>query len=342
MPTSHFEAGGIRLAGRPWGAAFTLVEVVIAVGLVAFVLTAILGLAAMAANETKNADLKARLAWITESVTSEYQSQRFSAVLGSLPKTNYWDLFGDAGYRISTDAYFSLSRIQCDAAPRISRQTICALLQVSIRWPYPQLDLLECLGHFRFSTTSRRLAHEGRFLALGTSCCYGGVHWACRSYWFRLPLRCPLSGRWELPTTSGAHRPFLRSRAWRGDLRFAALPANPAASNLQLVINPASRGNNYLLPQAAFWQAPVAGDRSRGNIALVGYFVQWVSEMKAQRHGSQALPALGRLPIIILQKPSDFVSDALIASNAPATKASGYAGQLAENVLGLWMQPLDQ
>ena len=39
-------------------------------GLVAFVLTAILGLVAIAANETKNADLKARLAWITEQVTS--------------------------------------------------------------------------------------------------------------------------------------------------------------------------------------------------------------------------------------------------------------------------------
>ena len=32
----------------------------------------------------------------------------------------------------------------------------------------------------------------------------------------------------------------------------------------------------------------------------------------------------------------------LITTNAPATKAAGYAGQLAENVLGLWMQPLDQ
>ena len=60
-------------------------EVVIAVGLVGFVLTAILGLAALAANETKNADLKARLAWITESMTSEYQSQRFSTALGNLP-----------------------------------------------------------------------------------------------------------------------------------------------------------------------------------------------------------------------------------------------------------------
>ncbi len=105
--------------------AFTLVEVVIAVGLVAFVLTAILGLAAMAANETKNADLKARLAWITESVTSEYQSQRFSAVLGSLPKTHYWDYSGMAVPDI-TDAYFrcDVSNVTPPPATAISPQII--------------------------------------------------------------------------------------------------------------------------------------------------------------------------------------------------------------------------
>ena len=90
-PASILRCSGHRFVLRWLGrsarsTAFTLVEVVIAVGFVAFVLTAILGLAAMAANETKNADLKARLAWITESVTSEYQSQRFSAVLGSVAK----------------------------------------------------------------------------------------------------------------------------------------------------------------------------------------------------------------------------------------------------------------
>ena len=101
----------LRQRGRSvrWNA-FSLVEVVIAVGLVAFVLTAILGLAAMAANETKNADLKARLAWITESVTSEHQSQRFSAVLGSLPKTNYWDYSGMVVTDIA-DAFF-----RCDVS----------------------------------------------------------------------------------------------------------------------------------------------------------------------------------------------------------------------------------
>ena len=93
-------------------------EVVIAVGLVAFVLTAILGLAAIAANETKNADLKARLAWITESVTSEHQSQRFSAVLGGLPKSNYWDFSGMPVTNIA-DAYFRCDVVKCDAIPGV-------------------------------------------------------------------------------------------------------------------------------------------------------------------------------------------------------------------------------
>jgi uncharacterized protein (TIGR02598 family) len=126
--------------GRPRrSAAFTLVEVVIAVGLVAFVMTAILGLAMMAVNETKNADLKARLAWITESVTSDCQSQRFSTVLGSMPTTNYWDYSGMPSAS-PMDAYF-----RCDvsnvtpspASPNLTTNNF-ALLQVSIRWPNTQ------------------------------------------------------------------------------------------------------------------------------------------------------------------------------------------------------------
>ena len=123
------------------------------------------------------------------------------------------------------------------------------------------------------------------------------------------------------------------------DLRFAAVNVNPAASNLQFIINPAI-ASSYLHPQAAFWQAPVANDRSQGNMALVGYFVQWVT------NGTMSTPKLCRLLVDSTNyqflKTSDWVSDSLIASNAPATQAQDYKGQLAENVLGLWMQPLDQ
>ena len=128
--------------GKTGAAAFTLVEVVIAVGLVAFVMTAILGLAVIAANETKNADLKARLAWITERVTSEYQSQRFSRCLGSsdMPANSYWDYSG-MPVTNTTDAYFQCDVTNVTPPPASTNFTTnnFALLQVSIRWPNPQL-----------------------------------------------------------------------------------------------------------------------------------------------------------------------------------------------------------
>ena len=68
--------------------------------------------------------------------------------------------------------------------------------------------------------------------------------------------------------------------------------------------------------------------------------MQWVAETNG------SVPKLCRLLIdstnFQFQKPSDWVNDALIAGHAPADKASGYEGQLAENILGIWMQPLDQ
>jgi uncharacterized protein (TIGR02598 family) len=123
--------------GRPpRSAAFTLVEVVIAVGLVAFVMTAILGLAMMAVNETKNADLKARLAWIIESVTSECQSQQFPTVLASMPMTNYWDYSG-MPVANTADAYFRCHVSNVTPPPAYPNLTTnnFALLQISIRWP---------------------------------------------------------------------------------------------------------------------------------------------------------------------------------------------------------------
>ena len=155
-------------------------------------------------------------------------------------------------------------------------------------------------------------------------------------------IAASLSSFWQLGIAHNERRSSALAAFARmaRDLRFAAPPVNPAASNFQLVINPANVGSNYLLPQAAFWQAPVASGGSGGDMALVGYFVQWVDETNG------LVPKLCRLLIdstnYQYQKPSDWISDSLIMSNAPANKASGYDGQLAENVLGIWMQPLDQ
>lgn len=157
-----------------------------------------------------------------------------------------------------------------------------------------------------------------------------------------LSIAGSLSSFWQLGISHNERRSSVLAAFSRmaRDLRFAAAPINPASTNFQFVINPTNVGANYRLPQAAFWQAPVASDRTRGDMALVGYFVQWVAESNG------SIPKLCRLLIdstnFQFQKPSDWVNDALIASNAPANKASGYQGQLAENILGIWMQPLDQ
>jgi uncharacterized protein (TIGR02598 family) len=123
-------------------AAFTLIEVVIAVGLVAFVLTAILGLVAIAANETKNADLKARLTWITEQVTSEYQSQRFSNALANVPTNFAWDYDGMPVATNSPTTYFvcDITNVTPTSPTNANFPTnYIALLQVRTRWPNPQL-----------------------------------------------------------------------------------------------------------------------------------------------------------------------------------------------------------
>jgi uncharacterized protein (TIGR02598 family) len=137
VPTIVLRSAGVQFRRSLMGrSAFTLVEVVIAVGLVAFVLTAILGLVVVATNETKNADLKARLAWITERVTSEYQSQRFSAVLTNLPATNYWDYSGMPATN-TADAYFWSVATNVTPPPAGNFTTNnFALLQISIFWPY--------------------------------------------------------------------------------------------------------------------------------------------------------------------------------------------------------------
>lgn len=130
------------------------------------------------------------------------------------------------------------------------------------------------------------------------------------------------------------------------DLRPAAMPADLAGSNLFFMINPPGVSTNFSYPQSAFWKAPTATDRSKGDLAIVGYFVQWVNDPEA---GGKK-PKLCRL---LLNPDTNtattyaktniavWLNDNLLKTNAPATKAGGYAGEVAENVLGVWIQPLD-
>jgi hypothetical protein len=131
------------------------------------------------------------------------------------------------------------------------------------------------------------------------------------------------------------------------DLSQVALPMSRVNTNsLELIINPSTVTATYRNPQAFFWQAPVATDGgTSGNLAEVGYFVEWVN-------GTPGTPCLARLLInpsstdySIYSSPTSWISDALLGKYAPAsyisaTASNNYAGLMAENVLGLWVQAL--
>lgn len=112
--------------------AFSLIEVMLAVGLMAFVLTAILGLVALAVRGTKNADMDARLAVLTSRISSGYQSRGYSAALAAVSTngTTYYDFYGAPTNAAA--AYF-----RCDAvnATPAGNSTNYALLRLAISWP---------------------------------------------------------------------------------------------------------------------------------------------------------------------------------------------------------------
>lgn len=122
----------------------------------------------------------------------------------------------------------------------------------------------------------------------------------------------------------------------------SAAPAGTQAQSLQFVIDP-DLGAAYNHRDSLFWQAPVAADASRGDLAEVGYFVRW--------EGTTAL--LCRLLVNPTDTAnykiygaslwSDWLSPGLLDALAPGTAAGTrkYLGLFAENVLALWAQPYD-
>ena len=142
------------------------------------------------------------------------------------------------------------------------------------------------------------------------------------------------------------------------DLELAAIqssyPSATNSANLQFVANlPTNPSNNttipadLLNPHAAFWQAPVANDKTRGDLAEVGYFVRWDT--------SQADVAKATLCRFFAQPGStnyliydsvggaavNWLAPGTIGSVAPATKSKNFKGWFADNVIALWIRCLD-
>lgn len=117
------------------------------------------------------------------------------------------------------------------------------------------------------------------------------------------------------------------------ELRQAVLPVNRGDTNgLQLVVNPS--GVTATNRDSIFWQAPVATSRSKGDLAIVGYFIRKVDNVSK----------LCRLFVnpddpdyAVYKAPNAWVNDALLNAKAPADEASNLQGVCLENVSGMWV-----
>lgn len=154
MYRSYFRRSG--LPGRYiHQRAFTLVEVVLAIGVVAFGLIAILGLMSVSLRNSREANVREGLTMVLDRMNSVYQGQNFTNSLAvSQTSTNYY--FDNSGVpTTNTASYFYLCNVT-NATPATtsyffqSATTVIpqgsaptnyfGVLQVSVRWPYPQLN----------------------------------------------------------------------------------------------------------------------------------------------------------------------------------------------------------
>ena len=132
----------------------------------------------------------------------------------------------------------------------------------------------------------------------------------------------------------------------RRDLRYAALPSDEPGGQFEMILtNQWGSGSANTNGFGAFWQAPSATVTTSGENAVVGYFVQWTTNVDNE----VTTPKLCR----VLINPNDskyyigsngapaWISSDLITYAAPAV-APTYQGLLCRNVLGLWMAPYDQ
>ena len=135
------------------------------------------------------------------------------------------------------------------------------------------------------------------------------------------------------------------------ELKGATLPADAGAMasrpNLQFLVNPPSVPTAFCQPHALFWQAPVAFDTSKGNMAELGYFVRW-SGGRASLCRLFLEPGSPSYFIYTPGRQDSWVNEQVLNEAAPADNSqasggvsNGYRGLFAENVIGFWVRCLD-
>jgi len=118
---------------RPALNSFTLVELVIAIGIIAFVLVSVLGLMTYTSQLSQQADTYSRLSNVSSQVIAQFSSQPYS-VSTNIVGTNGAFYFTYEGLPTnSAGAYY-----QCNVAnanPASWALTSMMQIQLSIRWP---------------------------------------------------------------------------------------------------------------------------------------------------------------------------------------------------------------
>ncbi|CAN5393355.1 hypothetical protein BH09VER1_BH09VER1_08230 [soil metagenome] len=118
------------------------------------------------------------------------------------------------------------------------------------------------------------------------------------------------------------------------ELKQAVLPVYRADTNsLRMTVNPTNISSTYLNRDAIFWQAPIATSRTKGDLAIVGYFIR--------KDGN--VSKLCRLfvnpddPNYVGYNGPKPIDDSLLDLMAPATDAQDLQGIFLENVPGMWI-----
>jgi Tfp pilus assembly protein PilV len=115
---------------------FTLVEVVIAIAVIAFSLISILGLMTYTSQILQQADTYSRLSNVAGQVLAQYDSQPFS-VSTSCALTNAAYYYTYEGLPTNSTGAFYQANVT-NANPSVWTVTNVMQIQLTIRWPKPQ------------------------------------------------------------------------------------------------------------------------------------------------------------------------------------------------------------
>jgi hypothetical protein len=131
------------------------------------------------------------------------------------------------------------------------------------------------------------------------------------------------------------------------DIQSALLPANRSSTtSLQFVVNPSGLSSSYSSRDSIFFQAPLVASSSGGDIAEVGYFVQWDMATAGNPRARLCrfyVNSSDTTNFLIYNNPTAWITNTTITNVASALASTSppYQGLLAENVVGLWITCLD-